>query len=80
MGTERERAIPAAVFKARCLKLIDEVAERRIEIMVTRRGKPLAKLVPIGDGAPSLFGALRGTVTIRGDIISPPENEWEADR
>ena len=73
------RRIPAARFKADCLRLMDEVAHRRTPILITKRGKPVAKLVPADDRPVDLFGWMAGTVTIRGDIIEPLDVEWEAN-
>ncbi len=69
--------VPAGEFKAKCLKLIDEVAEKRKPLVITKRGKPVAELIPIpaqGD----LVGSMRGSVLWEGDIISPIDVEWEA--
>ena len=72
--------INAAQFKAKCLKLIDEVAATRKSLVITKRGKPLAKLVPIEDEAPaSLFGYMKGTVQILGDIVNVPHDAWAAE-
>lgn len=71
--------IPAGRFKATCLRLIDEVAKKRTPIVVTKRGKPLVKLVPVDEETPPLFGFLKGTVTIKGDIIAPIEDTWDAN-
>jgi prevent-host-death family protein len=72
--------VPAAEFKARCLKLMDEVQTTRRPVVITKRGKPVAKLVPLEEEVPTLFGRLKGTVTIHGDIISPVEQDWHAER
>ena len=72
--------VTAAEFKAKCLRLMDEVAERRIPLVITKRGKPVAKLVPVEDKAIDPFGCMAGTVKILGDIISPiDEDEWTGD-
>ena len=72
--------INAAQFKAKCLKLIDEVAATRIPLIITKRGKPLAKLVPIDDKAlPPLFGYMKGTGQILGDIVNVPHDAWAAE-
>lgn len=72
--------IPAGQFKARCLQLINMVKEKRSEIIVTKRGKPVAKLVPLEEDAlDSLLGYLRGSVTIVGDITLPVGERWDAD-
>jgi prevent-host-death family protein len=72
--------INAAEFKAKCLKLIDEVAATHEPLIISKRGKPLVKLVPIENDVPaSLFGYMKGTVTIRGDIIAPLDEVWSAE-
>lgn len=72
--------IPAAQFKANCLRLMDEVAQSRTPIVITKRGKPVAKLVPVDDKPIDLFGYMAGTITIVGDIISPIDDvEWTGD-
>jgi prevent-host-death family protein len=78
--TKTTLEIPAGEFKARCLKLMDEVRTTRRPLVITKRGKPVAKLVPVEDEVPSLFGRLKGTVTIHGDIIGPIEQDWHAER
>jgi len=72
--------IAAGVFKAKCLKLMDRVARTHEEITVTKRGKPVARLVPV-EPAPEqpLFGYLRGKGEIRGDIVAPTGETWEAE-
>ncbi len=71
--------IPAGEFKARCLKLMDEVQKKRQEIVITKRGKPVAKLVPADKKLVSLWGALKGTGTVVGDIVGPTGEKWDAD-
>ena len=72
--------INAAQFKAKCLKLIDEVAATREPLIITKRGKALAKLVPIEDETPTrLFGYMKGTVEILGDIVNVPHDAWAAE-
>lgn len=74
-----QAVIGAGDFKARCLKLLDEVAEKREPLVITKHGKAVAKLVPIPPEG-ELFGALSGSVRHEGDIIAPLENDWEAAR
>ncbi len=73
--------IAAGKFKAECLKLMDRVNEEGLEMVITKRGKPVAKLVPAGGkSAPkSAFGILKGTAQVKGDIIAPTGETWEAD-
>lgn len=76
-----DKTIGAGEFKAKCLHLLDEVAEQRTPLVITKRGKPVAKLVPISDAKPvDLYGRMKGTVEILGDIVSPVEDiVWTAD-
>lgn len=73
--------IPATEFKARCLELMDRVAERREIFVITKRGREVAKLVPV-ERKPkqSIFGCLRDKGSITGDIINPavPFEAWES--
>jgi prevent-host-death family protein len=73
------RQIGAGEFKAKCLGLLDEVQRQRKEVVITKRGKPVAKLVPIEEKRESFFGSMKGTMEITGDIISPIDVNWEAD-
>jgi prevent-host-death family protein len=72
-------SIPAAVFKAECLKLMDEVARTGQPIVITKHGKPVAQLVPVPAEPESLFGYMRDTVTIKGDVVAPIGELWNAD-
>ena len=76
--TDIGRRVPAGEFKARCLKLMDDVQRDHVPIIVTKRGKPVVKIVPLDNAAPPLFGALAGSLSIVGDIITPIETQWEA--
>ena len=78
MDNEAKR-IPAADFKANCLRLMDEVARQRSPIIITKRGKPVAKLVPVEESSIDLFGYMAGTAKICGDLVEPNDVEWEAD-
>jgi prevent-host-death family protein len=81
IGVSMARTIPAGEFKAKCLKLLDEVAETGEPIVITKRCKPVAQIVPIPDSKAKrqgIVGSIKGTVTILGDIISPLDVEWDA--
>ena len=73
------RTIKASEFKAKCLKLMDEVAANGEEIVITKKGKPVAKLTPFLERPKTLFGIDKGRLQILGDIISPIDVEWEAE-
>ena len=74
------QTIAAGEFKAKCLKLMDLVNVRHEEIVITKHGKPVAKLVPVEPKPASAFGALKGSVLWYGDLISPMDDEWDVDR
>jgi len=69
--------IPAGEFKAHCLRLMDEVRESHREIVVTKHGRRVAKLVPVEDAPADSFGAMRGSVVYDGDIVAPDPGAWE---
>jgi prevent-host-death family protein len=75
-----KRRIAAGEFKATCLAVLDEVQRERREIVITKRGKPVARLVPVEDVAPEIFGRMKGTLKILGDIVGPTGELWDADR
>jgi prevent-host-death family protein len=72
-----ELVIPAGEFKARCLQLMDEVERGGMELVITKRGRPVAKLVPVTPpAATDIIGSMQGSVRITGDIVSPDPDEW----
>ncbi len=70
--------IPAALFKAECLKLMDEVARTGQPVVITKHGKPVAQLAPVTAEPKSLFGYMKNTVTIKRDIVAPIDDPWGA--
>ena len=75
----RSRTMKASEFKARCLRLMDEVATSGEEIVITKNGRPTARLLPWRKRFEDWFGADRDKIEIVGDIISPTDVEWEAE-
>lgn len=73
------REVPASVFKNSCLELIDRVGQTREEIVVTKYGRPVAKLVAFAEGKAPIFGHLAGSVTTDGDLTAPLGVEWDAE-
>ena len=69
----------ASEFKAKCLKLMDEVADSGEEIVITKYGKPVSKLIPFRKKPKSFFGADKDRIKILGDIVSPMPAEWFED-
>jgi prevent-host-death family protein len=72
-------SIAAGEFKAECLSLLDSVARTRRSLVITKRGKPVAQLVPMPE-APLLFGALSGSVVHQDDLVSGMGEAWDAER
>ena len=74
--------IPAAEFKTNCLKIMDAVEKNHNPVIITKRGRPVAKLVPVerpGAKRKPLFGYMAGEATLLGDVVNMPEAVWEAD-
>ena len=69
--------ISACEFKAKCLELMDDLAARRAEIIVTKHGRPVVKVGPVDDTPLSPIGFLRGMMLSHGDIVSPDFAAWE---
>ena len=72
-----DRKINAAAFKAQCLALIDEVAETGQPITVTKRGKAKVQIVAVREKPRTLFGTLKGSFEIVGDIVGPTFEDYE---
>jgi prevent-host-death family protein len=70
------KTMAAAAFKARCLSVMDEVQAKRETVLITKHGKPVAKLVPAGQDTDEIFGFLQGKGEIKGDIVSPAVEDW----
>lgn len=75
-----EQSISASEFKAKCLALLDDVAATGAELVVTKRGKPVAKVVPF-ESRDQLRGSLKGSVTYlvsEEELLAPIDVEWDA--
>ena len=70
----------ASAFKAQCLKVMDKVQATGEPVVVTKRGKPVVRVVPARPEKDDLFGFMKGEFEIVGDIISPvvPLEDWES--
>lgn len=76
MTMKPERSIAAGEFKAKCLELLDRVARDGGTLVVTKRGRPVAKVVPI---EPTARRSLRGSVRYLADIVQPLGDDWTLD-
>ncbi|MBI3251882.1 MAG: type II toxin-antitoxin system prevent-host-death family antitoxin [Candidatus Omnitrophica bacterium] len=74
--------MPAGVFKAKCLKLMDEIRLSHKEVVITKRGLAVAKLVPVEPFEKKpLFGLLKNSVkAVKGDLVPSLKEEWHAER
>ena len=71
-----ERSIAAGEFKAKCLELLDRVARDGDSLVVTKRGRPVAKVVPV---EPRVRRSLRRSVRYLADIVEPIGDEWTVE-
>lgn len=80
MKAAKVKTIPAGEFKAKCLHLMDEVQQTGISLIVTKRGKPVARVSTVTDPPfVSLYGLTKGSMKILGDIMEPIPDEWESN-
>jgi prevent-host-death family protein len=72
------KTMAAGSFKVHCLKVMDEVQAKRETIVITKRGKPVVKLVPADAEKDDIYGFLKGKGKITGDVVSPAisKEEW----
>ena len=73
------KKIAAGVFKARCLSIMDRVQKTGEPVLITKRGKPAARLLPATSEPEDVFGYMAGKVKIVGDIVGPitPLEDWD---
>lgn len=77
-------SVEASEFAATCLQLVDEVAAGGAEVVITKDGRPVSRLVPCAEAPPATAeggamadGAYKGRLRILGDIVSPPDLDWD---
>ncbi len=73
------KEIPAGAFKTHCLAIMDRVQQTGEPVLITKHGKPVARLLPAGSAPEDVFGYMAGKVKIVGDIVGPitPLEDWE---
>ena len=76
------KKIAAGEFKSRCLKIMDVVQSTREPVLITKKGRAVARLVPGDEPSDDFLGKLAGTMKIVGDITQPIEeaDSWDALR
>lgn len=71
------QTIPAGRFKAQCLQLMEIVNQQRKSFVITKRGQPIARLVPIeAPSKKSCFGSMKGSIVTEGDLTAPLPEKW----
>ena len=72
------KKMAAGSFKIHCLAVMDEVQAKRESVVITKRGKPVAKLIPADNDADDIYDFLAGKGAITGDVVSPAisKEEW----
>jgi prevent-host-death family protein len=75
--TDRTRQMAAGEFKAKCLAVLDEVAASKRPLVITKRGRPVAKVVPLAESEPA---PRKGLIVRQGDLVSPVGEIWDAER
>lgn len=79
-GRAMTKTMKASECKAKFLAVLDEVERTGEAVTVTKNGRPVGRIVPLREKPATLFGALKGTVAIRGDIVAPRTPDWDEDR
>ena len=77
------KTMPAGEFKAKCLRVMEDVRKYRTPVVITKKGKPVAKLVPADEPKTDVFGCMADRFTFIGDVESPvlpPIDEWDMTR
>jgi prevent-host-death family protein len=77
MTMSKKRMMAAATFKAECLAVLDRVAATGEAVVVTKRGRPVAEVVPVKSRPPK---SLKGSVKTHGDLVAPVLGVWDVDR
>ena len=79
MTNYQTRTITVSEFKTRCLRLMDEVTAMGEDIIVTKRGKPIGRFVPMKAPRRPPWGKYSSQLKFTGDVMSPVDVDWKAD-
>jgi prevent-host-death family protein len=77
-GCSMTKTMKASECKAKFLGVLDDVADNHERVIVTKNGRPVAQIIPYVEKPKSIIGAMKGSVTIMGDLDEPLDVEWEA--
>jgi len=78
LEARKMKTMKASEFKAKCLRVMSEIAETGEPVVVTKNGKPVSRVEPYRRLPKTLFGAFAGAIEITGDLVAPVEVTWEA--
>ena len=74
------KTVKASEFKAKCLSLMDDVAKSGEEIVVTKNGKPVSKMVPVKTRPKEIYGLHRGLWQLKDNLVDPIKDQWDAEK
>lgn len=74
------KTIKASEFKAKCLSLMDDVEQSGEEIVVTKNGRPVSRLVPVKTRPKEVYGLHRGMWQLKDDLVDPVSEAWDVER
>lgn len=75
---KKEKRVAAGEFKAKCLRLMDEVQVSKVPLVVTKHGKPIVSIVPFDEKQPFPYGFMKGCIVIKGNIVDTAGEAWNA--
>jgi prevent-host-death family protein len=76
----KDRSIPVSEFKTRCLRLLEEIATEGKSIVITKRGRPMARVTPVTAPARPLRASWKNSVRLRGDVVHfNTAVDWESN-
>jgi len=75
----KNQRLGAGEFKTHCLKIFEDIKKRRFSITITKHGKPIVRVIPYEEENAELFGCLRDTAVIHGDIVAATGEHWDAE-
>ena len=75
----KEITLPVTEFKAKCLRLLADVETKGDRIVITKRGRPVARVERIEAAPPRMKDTWKGVVKIKGDIVYFSDNPWEVE-
>lgn len=77
----KETTLPISEFKTKCLRLLDDLGSNGGSLLVTKRGRPLARVTPVSPPGKAMRGSWKGILRLKGDVVHFDSGElWESNR